>query len=124
VFGKLDTIAESSRKLANNFTFQSLASTASDGTAYSAYYDCAATFEIVGSSTSKTVYFEMAGPYGVFIPVNAQNVATLDMADRTTMGTNTTPESWKVEIPAGYKFRARVEVANGNVSVAGRVVAR
>lgn len=82
------------------------------------------TFEIVGTSTSRTVAFEIAGPSGTYVPCTGFNVTDPKrFSTETTGGNNTVPESWQVEVPAGYSFRTRVSaVAGGNVTVKGKAV--
>ncbi|MBB3132104.1 hypothetical protein FHS19_006831 [Paenibacillus rhizosphaerae] len=82
------------------------------------------TYEITGTSTSRTVVFEIAGPSGVFIPTTAFNVTDpTKYGPQTTGGSNGAPESWQVEVPAGYSFRARLSsVAGGNVTIKGKAV--
>lgn len=82
------------------------------------------TFEITGTSTSRTVMFEIAGPSGVYGPHTAFNVSDpTKYGPQSTGGSNTAPESWQVEVPAGYSFRARISaVAGGTVSVKGKAV--
>lgn len=77
------------------------------------------TLEITGTSTSRTVAFEMAGPAGVFLPQTVFNVNDpTKFGPQTTGGSTTVPESWQVDVPAGYKFRAVVKaVAGGNVQI-------
>ena len=82
------------------------------------------TFEITGTSTSRTIAFELAGPSGVYGPHTAFNVTDpTKFGAQTTGGSNTAPESWEVSVPAGYKFRTRVTaVAGGNVTITGKAV--
>lgn len=82
------------------------------------------TCEITGTSTSRTVVFEIAGPSGVYIPTTAYNVADpTKYGPQTTGGSDTAPESWQVDVPAGFSFRARLSaVAGGNVTIKGKAV--
>lgn len=82
------------------------------------------TFEIIGTSTSRTINFEMAGPSGVYLPQVAFNVNDPSKnVPQTTGGSNSVPESWQVEVPAGYSFRAKiVAVVGGNITIKGKAV--
>lgn len=82
------------------------------------------TFEIIGSSSSRTIAFEKAGPSGVYLPCMAFNEADpTKYGSQTVNGNDKTPESWQVEVPAGYSFRARiVEVSGGYVTIKGKAV--
>lgn len=82
------------------------------------------TFEIVGTSTSRTVLFELAGPSGRYMPITAFSVTDPTKFNiQTTGGSDSSPESWQVVIPAGYTFRTRISaVAGGNVMIKGKAV--
>jgi hypothetical protein len=82
------------------------------------------TFAITGTSTSRTVIFEMADPSGVYVACYAFNVMDpTKFGTQTTGGNNTAPESWLVDVPTGYSFRARISaVAGGNVMIKGKAV--
>ena len=82
-------------------------------------------FEITGTSTSRTIVFEIAGPSGKYVPITAYSVNDPSVsAQQTTGGSNDLPESWIVQIPVGWSFRTRVtNVAGGNVKVSGKAVA-
>jgi hypothetical protein len=82
------------------------------------------TFEITGTSTSRTVAFEVAGPSGVYVPCTAFSVTDpTKFVTQTAGGSNSVPESWQVDVPAGFSFRARViAVTGGSVTVKGKAV--
>ncbi|CAM3297483.1 MULTISPECIES: hypothetical protein [Paenibacillus] len=106
-------------------TLQNAASAAGNGTPFAPQDgNYTLTFEITGTSTSRTVMFELAGPSGQYMPVTAFSVTDpTKFGQQTTGGSNTAPESWQVEVPAGYSFRARISaVAGGNVSIKGKAV--
>ncbi|GIQ62156.1 hypothetical protein PACILC2_07240 [Paenibacillus cisolokensis] len=111
--------------LSENVTLQNAVTSASDGFVYqSINRNVTLTFEITGSSETRTVNFEMAGPSGVFVPCTCSNILDPSiLATQTTGGNFTAPESWQVEVPAGWSFRARVSaVTGGTVSVRGKAV--
>lgn len=106
-------------------TLQNAATAAGNGTPFAPTDgNYALTFEVTGTSTSRTIIFELAGPSGVYIPVTAFNVADpTKFGAQTTGGSSTAPESWQVEVPAGYSFRTRISaVADGNVTIKGKAV--
>lgn len=106
-------------------TLQNAASAAGNGTPFSPNDgNYTLTFEITGTSTSRTVMFELAGPSGQYIPVTAFSVTDpTKFGQQTSGGNNSAPESWQVEVPAGYSFRARVAaVSGGNVTIKGKAV--
>ncbi|MBO2943564.1 hypothetical protein JJQ72_06180 [Paenibacillus sp. F411] len=110
---------------AQTVTLQNNATAAGNGTPFAPENsNHTLTFEITGTSTSRTVLFEIAGPSGVYTPHTAFNVTDpTKFGTQTTGGSNTAPESWQVEVPAGYSFRARIgAVAGGNVAVKGKAV--
>lgn len=116
---------EGQKPAVQNVTLQNGVSTPGNGTPFAPADDSyTLTFEIAGTSTSRTILFEIAGPSGTFIPHTAFNIADpTKMSTQTTGGSNTTPESWQVEVPAGYSFRSRVSgVSGGTVRVIGRAV--
>jgi len=102
------------------FTLQN-GSSAGVGTPFQASSARTLTFEITGTSTSRTINFELAGPSGVWQPVTAFNVNDpTKFGPSTTGGNNTAPESWTVDVPYGYKFRANLAaVAGGTVVIKG-----
>lgn len=110
--------------LTNQVTLQSNATGTGNGTAHTALTDETLTFTITGTSTSRTIVFELADPVaGVF-----QNLAlatkigdtTYTPQLSTTGGSTALPESWQVDIPAGFSFRAGISaVAGGNVNISG-----
>lgn len=112
-------------RVKNSPILQNAATVAGNGTIfYPASSNATLTFEITGTSTSRTIVFEMAGISGVYRPVTAFNVLDPSiMATQTTGGTDAAPESWQVDVPYGWTFRARISaVSGGNVSVKGKAV--
>ena len=77
--------------------------------------------EISGSSTSRTVIFEVSNTEtGTYSAVQGVNLADLSMASQTSNN----GEIWQIDGLAGLWFRARVSaVAGGNVTVKGKVIA-
>jgi len=120
--------AELVGSLANLVTLQSNAVLVGNGTPYTPESPITLTFEISGTSTSRTVVFELAGPKGVYIAHSAMKVGDTTYAPvaSTTLGDDTTPASYEVDIPANYSFRARISVApvGGDVDIAGWAVAQ
>ena len=113
--------------LANAVILQTAAAAAGNGTPYTPTSPMTLNFEISGTSTSRTVIFEIAGPKGVYQvhPALKLGDTTYTPATQTTGGSNAAPETWEVDIPANYSFRARVSaVAGGNVDVLGSAVAQ
>lgn len=108
-------------------TLQSNATATGNGTAFTPTVPKTLTFEISGTSTSRTVVFEIAGPSGTFVahPGYKQGDTTYTPATSTTGGTTTSPESWEVDIPANYSFRARISaVTGGDIDISGWAVAQ
>lgn len=108
-----------------DFAFQTVAVAPGNGAEYTASNGAATvTAEITGTSTSRTVVFEIAGPSGVFVETTAFNVSDpAKLGAQTTEGSTAAPSSWQIEVPAGYKVRARVSaVAGGNVNINAKVV--
>lgn len=81
-------------------------------------------FEITGTSESRKVIFEIAGPSGVFATCVAFSVVDpAKMATQTIKGSDEAPESWQVDVPVGWTFRARVDqVDSGSVKIIGKGV--
>jgi hypothetical protein len=106
-----------------NVTLQSAATTTGNGTPYTPTKSMALTFEITGTSSSRTIIFEIAGPSGVYVAQQALRVTDNSLASQTTNGTNAAPENWLVSVPLGWSFRARISaIAGGNVSIGGKAV--
>jgi hypothetical protein len=105
---------------------QNAAVATGNGTAYTATNgNMVLSFEVVGTSTSRNVEFEMTKSGGsVWQAVTCFNVLDPSVtAASTTGGSNTSPESWQVDVPCGWSFRARISaVAGGTVTVAGKAV--
>jgi hypothetical protein len=94
---------------------------ASNGTSYTPDKTVMLTFEITGTSTSRTVVFEMAGPSGIFVSQQCMRVSDNSLVVQTTSGSDTAPESWMVVIPAGWTFRVRISaIGGGNCSISGK----
>jgi hypothetical protein len=82
------------------------------------------TIEIVGTSNSRTIEFEMCGPSGVYRAQQCLRLTDNALAASTTNGSDADPESWQVLVPVGWAFRTRVAaVAGGDVSIQGKGVA-
>lgn len=76
--------------------------------------------KIAGTSTSRTVVFEVAGFDGVYEPIQGVKVSDFSMASQTT-GNN---ESWQFDITGFVSFRARISsLTGGDVSIKGRAIA-
>lgn len=108
-----------------DFTLQNAVTAAGNGTPYKPSRGTETlTFAITGTNTSRTVIFEMADPSGVYVACTAFNIMDpTKFGTQTTGGNNTTPESWLVDVPTGYSFRARVSaVSGGNVTIKGKAV--
>lgn len=106
-------------------TLQSGATAPSNGTPYTPVNKPASlVFSVRGTSSSRTVMFELADPSGVFVACTAFGVADpIKMSSQTTGGSDTVPESWQVDVPVGFSFRARVSaVSGGNVIIKGKAV--
>jgi len=106
-------------------TLQDAVTAAGAGTAYKpSRGNETLTFAITGTSTIRTVIFELADPSGVYVPCTAFNIMDpTKFGTQTTGGNNTLPESWLVDVPIGYSFRARVSaVSGGNVTIKGKAV--
>jgi len=113
--------------LASAVILQAGATSASNGTSYKPTSPQTLTFEITGTSTSRTIIFELAGPKGVYQAHPGYKIGdtTYTAATQTTGGSTAAPESWEADIPANYSFRARVSaIAGGNVDISGSAVAQ
>lgn len=77
------------------------------------------TFEITGTSASRTLLFEGESISGTYYPINCVNLVTLAVATQTT-GNN---ELWQVDLTGLIGFRIRISsVSGGYVTIKGRVV--
>ncbi|WP_158543911.1 GDSL-type esterase/lipase family protein [Cohnella sp. OV330] len=103
-------------------TFQDATTSAKDGTAYVPASDAeVVTFSIRGTSSSRTVVFEISDDGSSFLPHTAFSVNDpTKYGTQTTGGNNATPELWQAIVPKGFFFRARVAaVSGGNVTIKG-----
>ncbi|WP_425203586.1 hypothetical protein [Priestia megaterium] len=76
--------------------------------------------KIAGTSTGRTVSFEVAGFDGAYEPIQGVKTQDLSMATQTT-GNN---ESWQFDVTGFVFFRARIDsITDGTVNVKGRAVA-
>lgn len=106
-------------------TLQDGVTAASAEKSFTATKDSVITLVVTGTSTSRTIKFEIAPPGSAsFIPHAALSVSELGKKDTgTTGGTDTVPEGWRVSVPVGWTFRASITaVTGGNVTVKGKVV--
>lgn len=110
----------------SDVTLQSAAVANGNGTPYTPVGNADLAFEITGTSTSRTIVFEMAGPANVYAACMAYGVNDLGVAaTQTTLGSTIAPQSWQVSIPVGWKFRARITaVGGGNITISGKAVIR
>ncbi|WP_371017382.1 hypothetical protein [Pseudalkalibacillus sp. JSM 102089] len=108
--------------IVTDVTLQNAVSATGNGTAHTPVNDVKLRLEINGTSTSRTINFEMASISGTYIPVTAFNITDpTKYGTSTTGGSNTTPEFWEVDVPAGFSFRARVSaITGGTVTVKGK----
>jgi hypothetical protein len=106
--------------LTKDISLQDTISTVGDGTAFTVGSFKTLNIKIVGTSTSRTVAFEVAGFDGVYEPLQGMKTSDFSMATQTT-GNN---ESWQFDVTGFVSFRARiVNIAGGYVTVKGRAVA-
>lgn len=118
--GKGALLTQDSGTPIENITLQSAATAAGNGTVFNVGTFKTLTLSITGTSTSRTIVFEVADTDGNYTPI--QGVKLNDFA----MGTQTTGtgEKWTFEVTGVTTFRARVTaVAGGNVTVKGTAVA-
>lgn len=112
--------------LASLVTLQSAQTLADNGTPYTATVPATLIFTITGTSTTRTIVFESAGPDGVYKPhyCYKEGDLTNTPVTFTTEGNTTKPISYKTEIPANHTFRARISIAplSGNISISGYLV--
>ncbi|MFQ6391336.1 hypothetical protein ACLNAR_26490 [Priestia aryabhattai] len=82
-------------------------------------------FEVTGTSTSRTIAFEIIGSNGEPVSITAFSTTDPSISDQyTTGGSDETPEYWVVQIPIGCSFRANITaVSGGNVNISGKAVA-
>jgi hypothetical protein len=77
------------------------------------------TFEITGSSSSRTIEFEGKSLSGEYYSINCINLTSLSLTTQTT-GNN---ELWQVDLTGLVSFRTRISaISGGNVTIKGRVV--
>ncbi len=77
------------------------------------------TFQITGTSTSRTIIFEGSVDGVNYVPMVCANLTTLDLETQTT-GKD---ELWQVDISGIHLFRTRISaISGGNITVVGRVV--
>jgi hypothetical protein len=110
------------RNVKDETTLQNAATATGNGTAI--YMGAADTFkitEISGTSTSRTIVFEVSNAEnGTYSAVQGVRLSDLVMASQTSNNS----EVWQIDGLAGLWFRARVSaVAGGNVTVKGKAVA-
>ena len=123
----MSTLTKFIGRVPNQVTLQDGATATGNGTAYTAIMPMTLNFEITGTSASRTIVFEIAGPKGVYQshPAFKLGDTTYTPTATTTGGSDTTPETWEVDVPANYSFRARISaVAGGDIHVAGSAVAQ
>lgn len=100
------------------FNFHENAVSAQNGNEYEVSMNSVITFEVTGTSTSRTLVFEGLGISGAWYPIKCCNLSTLTLATQTT-GNN---ELWQADISGLVKFRVRISaVAGGDVTVKGKV---
>lgn len=112
----------SGRNVQQETTLQNSASAVGNGTAI--YMGGADTFkitEISGTSTSRTIIFEVSNTEnGTYSAIQGVRFSDFTMSSQTVNKS----EVWQIDGLAGLWFRARVSaVAGGNVTVKGKVVA-
>jgi hypothetical protein len=106
-------------QILNYFTFQDATTTAQSGNEYKNDSADVVTFEITGTSTSRTIIFEGLLLSGDWYPIQCANLSTLVCSNQTT-GNN---ELWQVEIGGFLRFRIRVSIiSGGNVTIKGKVM--
>lgn len=80
------------------------------------------TFEVSGVSDTRDVKFEMAGPKNKYVSQKVKKISDDTYVTNTTTATDLVPETFQVLVPAGWKFRARLETITGasaNIYVIG-----
>jgi hypothetical protein len=110
------------RNVQQETTLQNAVSAAANGIAiYMGGADTLKITEISGTSTSRTIVFEISNAEnGTYSPVQGVRLSDLAMATQTSSN----GELWQIDGLAGLWFRARVStVVGGNVTVKGKVVA-
>lgn len=106
-----------------NIILQNNATTTGNGTEYDNSSNGAdsITFEISGTSSSKTIIFEGASLSGTYYPIQCVNLSTLAIDTQTTGNS----EIWQVSLEGIDKFRTRISAINGgNVTIIGKVVGK
>lgn len=119
-----DQLVQVSGTIVESPVLQAAAAVLGGGTPYFPTRRMLMTFEIRGTSTSRTIIFEMAPPSQVYEACVCFKVTDPTvMATQTTQGSDVAPSSWQVEIPPGWGFRARISaIAGGEVTVIGKAV--
>lgn len=106
-------------QILNCFTFQDVTTTVQSGNEYINDFADIVTFEITGTSTSRTIIFEGLLLSGAWYPIQCGNLSTLVCSNQTA-GNN---ELWQVEIGGFLRFRTRVSaISGGNVTIKGKVM--
>jgi hypothetical protein len=110
------------RNVAEEETLQDAASATGNGTAiYMGGCDTFKITEISGTSTSRTVVFEVSNTEtGTYSAIQGVRLSDYSMASQTS----NEDEIWQIDGLSGLWFRARISaVAGGNVTVKGKKVA-
>ncbi|GBF77252.1 hypothetical protein PA598K_05788 [Paenibacillus sp. 598K] len=102
-----------------NVTLQEAATAAGNGTSFDVGFYKTLTIEVWGTSTSRTVVYEVQSISGAWYPIQGLRIQDYAMATQTT-GTG---EVWQFDVTGLAAFRARISaIAGGNVSVRGKAV--
>jgi hypothetical protein len=102
-------------------TFQDGVTTTGNGNVYTVKgKGTVMTFQITGTSTSRTLVFEASVDGTNFVAVKCANLSILSLETQTT-GSD---EIWQYDLSGIHSFRVRIgAVAGGNITVIGRAVA-
>ena len=126
VVGKTSSIVAPSKAITiagsrvEEVTFQTAATVAAQGTALTVGGLKTLTVEIAGTSTSRTIAFQCAGPSGAYRTLTGVRLSDFAIASTTT----TTDEIWQFDITGLVTVIMNLTaVAGGNVTVRGRAVA-